>query len=108
MQMKVHELRLQERNSRDEEKALLSRALISQEGSKGSSSKVRRRGRKRKGKDRSGEVDGEKKKKQFDKPKVKCFNCQKLGHFADECKLSKRDKSKGKDKMHMAQEYEDK
>ena len=52
-------------------------------------------------------MDGEKKKKQFDKPKVKYFNCQKLGHFADECKLSKRDKSKGKEKMHMAEEDED-
>ena len=29
---------------------------------------------------------------------------QKLWHFADECELPKRDKSKGKEKMHMAQE----
>ena len=52
-------------------------------------------------------MDGEK-KKQFDKSKVKCYDCQKLGYFSDECKLSKRDKSKGKEKIHMAHEDEDK
>ena len=53
-------------------------------------------------------MDGEKKKKQFDKSKVKCYNCQKLWHLADECELPTRDKSKGKEKMDMAQEDEDK
>ena len=54
------------------------------------------------GKDHGGDVDGKKKKKQFDKFKVKCYNYQKLGHFAYECELPNKDKSKGKQKMHMA------
>ena len=52
-------------------------------------------------------MDGEQKKNQFEKSKVKCYNCQKLGHFEDECELPKRDKSKGTEKIHMAQEDED-
>ena len=103
-QLKVHELRLQERNSRDEEKSLLSRAFnMSTKDQKRSSSNGRGRGKKGKDIDHSGNANGEKKKKQFDKSKVKCYNCQKLGHFTDECELPKKDKSKGKEKKHMAQ-----
>ena len=47
------------------------------------------------------------KNKQFDKSKVKCYNCQRLGHFSDECELPKKDKSKVKEKMHLAQEDEE-
>ncbi|CAJ2637748.1 unnamed protein product [Trifolium pratense] len=32
-----------------------------------------------------GFAKGKNKKKNFDKSKVKCYNCEKLGHFADEC-----------------------
>ncbi|XP_045831572.1 uncharacterized protein LOC123922960 [Trifolium pratense] len=32
-----------------------------------------------------GLVKGKNKKKNFDKSKVKCYNCDKHGHFADEC-----------------------
>ncbi|PNX90251.1 F-box protein [Trifolium pratense] len=32
-----------------------------------------------------GFVKGKNKKKNFDKSKVKCYNCEKHGHFADEC-----------------------
>ena len=53
-------------------------------------------------------MDGEQKKNKFEKSKLKCCNCQKLGHFEDECELPKRDKSKGIEKMHIAQEDEDK
>ena len=63
-QLKVHELRLQERNSRDEEQALLSRAFnISKKDQKGSSSSGRGRGKKGKGKDCGDDANGEKKKK---------------------------------------------
>ena len=52
-------------------------------------------------------MDGEKKKKPFEKSKVKFYNCQKLGHFANDCELPKRDNSKGKDKMNMTREEEE-
>ena len=74
---------------------------------KGLTSSGREQGKKVKGKDQGGEANGEKKNMQFDKSKVKCYSSQKLGHFADECELPKKDNSKGKEKMHMAQEYEE-
>ena len=107
-QFKVHEFRLQERNSRDEEQAFLSRAFnISKKDQRGSYTSGRGQGWKGKGKDYGGEANGEKKKKQSDKSKVKCYNCEKVGNFGDECELPKRDKSKGKEKMHVAQKDED-
>ena len=106
-QLKVHELIFQERNSRDEEQALLYRAFNkSKKDQRGSYSSGRGQGRKGKAKDYGGEVDGE--KKTFNKSKVKYSTCQKLGNFADECELPKREKSMGKEKMNMAQEEEDK
>jgi hypothetical protein len=27
----------------------------------------------------------QKRKKEFDKSKIQCYNCEKYGHFADEC-----------------------
>ena len=51
--------------------------------------------------------DGEKKKKKFGKSKLKCYNCQMPGHYVDKFELFKMDKSKGKEKMHMAQKDED-
>ena len=80
---------------------------MSKKDQKRSSSSRSGQGKKGKGKDRSGDANGEKKKKQFEKSKVKCYNCQKLGHFGHECELPKKDKSKGKEKIHMAQEDEE-
>ena len=77
-QLKVHELRLQERNSRDEEQELLSRAFnMSKKDQRGSSSSGRGQGRKGKDKDRGGDANGEKKKKQYDKSKVKMLQLSK-------------------------------
>ena len=96
-------MRLQERNSRDEEQAVLSRAFKkSKKDQRSLSSSGRECGRKGKGIDHGDEVNGEKKKKPFDKSKVKCYNCQKLGHFLDKCELPKKENSKGKEKMHVA------
>ena len=70
--LKVHELRLHKRNSRDEDQVLLSRVLnMSKKDQRGSSSSVRGQGRKRKGKGCGNETNGEKKKK-FDKSNVRC------------------------------------
>ena len=45
-------------------------------------------------------------KKPFDKSKIKCYNCQKMGHFADECHAEK--KKKGKDeKVNIVEESEE-
>ena len=69
-QLKVHELRLQERNSRDEGQAVLSRAFnMSKKDQKGSSSSIRGRGKKGKCKDRGDDANGEKKKKQLTNPR---------------------------------------
>ena len=71
----MHELRLQERNSRDEDQALLFRAFnTSKKNQRGLSSSGRGCERKGKGKNRDSEVDGEK-KKPFDKSKVKYYDC---------------------------------
>ena len=34
---------------------------------------------------------GGQKKKKFDKSKIRCYNCQKYGHFADECSGKEKD-----------------
>jgi len=47
--------------------------------------------------------DGEKEWK-FDKKKVKCFNCQKYGHFAKECWKGEGANNKPKNQAHLAQD----
>ena len=67
----------------------------------------------RKGKDCDNKVDVEKKKKPLYKSKVKYYNCQNLGNFADECELPKEYKSKGRENeeslllMVIAEKYAD-
>ena len=83
-QLKVHELIFQERNSRDEEQALLSRAFNkSKKDQRGSYSSGRGQGRKGKAKDYGGEVDGE--KKTFNKSKVKYSNSQNTRRALSSC-----------------------
>ena len=101
--LKVHELRLAERDAREEEHALLSRAMSKFKKSKpeeGHSSRGRGRGRERgrgrgrdqgRGKSKSTEDQNQEgTRKPFDKTKVRCYNCQEFGHFADECKNEKK------------------
>ena len=38
----------------------------------------------------SDEQKQEGQRKPFDKSKVRCYNCQEFGHFADECKNEKK------------------
>ena len=101
--LKVHEMRLAERDAREEEHALLSLAMSKFKKSKpeeGHSSRGRGRGRERgrgrgrdqgRGKSKSIEDQNqEETRKPFDKTKVRCYNCQEFGHFADECKNEKK------------------
>ena len=90
--LRVHEQRIQERDSREEEQVLLARAFNqSKKGDHGSSSRGRRRGSSRgrgrgRGRGRLSKNDrDEEERKPFDKSKIKCYNCQRMGHFADEC-----------------------
>ena len=101
--LRVHEQRLQERDSREEEQVLLARAFNqSKKGNRGSSSRGRGRGRglsrgrgrgHGRGKFSKNDRD-EEEKKPFDKSKIKCYNCQKMGHFADECYSDTKKKGK--------------
>ena len=97
--LRVHEKRLQERDLREEEQVLLSRAYNqSKKTDRGSSSRGRgtSRGRGRgRGRGRSSKNDKEEEeRKSFDKSKIKYYNCQKMGHFADECYSDTKKKGK--------------
>ncbi|XP_078429348.1 uncharacterized protein LOC144701406 [Wolffia australiana] len=94
--LKIHEMRLAERDAREEEQALLTRALNRLKKTKpeeGQSSRGRGRGKGRgrgrgRGRGKSQANDEQKlegETKPFDKSKVRCYNCQGFGHFADEC-----------------------
>ena len=67
------------------------------------SQRGRGRGRGRHQKEEHEEVE----KKPFDKSKIKCYNCQKMGHFADECQFEKKEKGKD-EKVNIAEEFEEK
>ena len=95
--LRVHESRLIERDNCEEEQALLRKASkLSKKNDQSQTSKGRGRfgqrgrgrgcGRGRQQKEEHEEVE----KKPFDKSKIKCYNCQKMGHFADECYLEKK------------------
>lgn len=45
-------------------------------------------------------------RKKFDKSRIQCYNCQKYGHFADECNLSDRREARG-DEAKLAKGDED-
>ena len=97
--LKVHEMRLSERDAREEEHALLSREMrkfkkTKQEDGQMSRERGRGRGRGRdQGRGKSQSSDEQKQdepRKPFDKSKVRCYNCQEFGHFAGECRNEKK------------------
>ena len=101
--LKVHKMRHSERDAREEEQALLSRAMSKFKKTKqeeGQTSHGRGRGRERgrgRGRDQgrgksqpNEEQKQEGTRKPFDKSKVRCYNCQEFGHFAHECKNKKK------------------
>ena len=101
--LKVHEMRLSERDAREEEQALLSRAMskfkkTKQEDGQTSHGRGRGSGRGRgRGRDQgkgkfqsSDDKKQEGSRKPFDNSKVQCYNCQEFGHFTDECKNEKK------------------
>ena len=95
----VHELRLKEHESREEEQVLLAKAMgkakISNEEESSSRGRGRHCGRGRgrgRGRDRGRNQTSEedKENKPFDKSVIQCYNCQKYGHFAYECRSAKK------------------
>ena len=95
--LRVHEQRLQERDSREEEQVLLARAFNQpKKGDRGSSSRGRGRGSSRgRGRGREhGRFSKNDKDEEERKPSDKSNNCQKMGHFADECYLDTKNKGK--------------
>ena len=111
--LRVHEQRLQERDSRKEEQVLLARAFSqSKKGDRGSSSRGIGRGRgsnrgRGRGRGRfSKNNKDEEERKPFDKSKIKCYNCQKMGHFADECYSNTKKKGK-EEKVNVTEETEE-
>ncbi|XP_078447627.1 uncharacterized protein LOC144716389 [Wolffia australiana] len=97
--LSIHELRLKEREAREEEQALLARALSKTTlTAEASSSRGRGRGRGRcgrrgKGCGRSRTPPADEGKVQYDKSQISCYNGQKFGHFAYECRSAKKERS---------------
>ena len=91
----VHELRLKERESREEWQVLLAKAMskakLSNENESSSRGRGKQRGRGRgRGRGRNQPTKEEKDKKPFDKSVIQCYNCQKYDHFAYECRSAKK------------------
>ena len=99
--LRVHEQTLHERDSREEEQVRLARAYNqSKKTDRGSSLRGRGRGSSKgrgrgRGRGRFSKNDkDEEEKKSFDKSKIKCYNCQNMGHFVDECYSDTKKKGK--------------
>ena len=94
--LKIYEEKLQDREARREEQLLLSKAAGKQKKYEESSTRGRGRGRGWRGGRGRGRGDGKQnehgdEERPRDKSKVKCYNCEKLGHFAYECRKSKKE-----------------
>ncbi|CAA7407214.1 unnamed protein product [Spirodela intermedia] len=94
--LSVHELRLKERESQEEEYALLARALskgtiTSEESSSHGRDQHHSCGRGRgRGSGRGQHPPLDEGKKYFDKSQIQCYNCEKYDHFAYECRSAKK------------------
>ena len=95
----IHELRLKERESREEEQVLLAKAMSTTKLSNKEESSSRNRGRqcgrgrgrgRGLSRGRNQWTEEEKDKKPFDKSVIQCYNCQKYGHFVYECRSAKK------------------
>ena len=95
----VHKLRFKERESREEEQVLLAKAMSKAKLSNEEESSSRGRGKQRgqdkgrgrgRGRGRNQSTEEEKDKKPFEKSIIQCYNCQKYGHFAYECRSAKK------------------
>ena len=95
----VHELRLEEQETREEEQILLAKAIgktkISNKEESSSRGRGRHHGRGRgrgrgRGQGRNQSREEEKDNKPFDKSVIQCYNCQRYGHFAYECRNPKK------------------
>jgi Zinc knuckle len=98
--LRVFEERLKGRrhHKEEEEQVMLTRAqweALSIKGKKGNEGSGNGHGH--------GQGSGHERKsyRKFDKSKIKCFNCSEYGHFASECRKSK------KEKAYMAEKLED-
>src|ERR1044072_4475360 len=106
--LEAHDQRLNERiNDRAQEQALQAQTGKKSNWKKGS------KGKSHKGKSSSSQQDHEDKRKdsdgkakKFDRKKIQCYNCQKWGHFAKECK-GKKVKRNTDDEAHLAKDDSD-
>ncbi|XP_078444223.1 uncharacterized protein LOC144713503 [Wolffia australiana] len=94
--LKIHEDKLKDRQSRREEQVLLARAIRKgKKKDKDKNSRGRGRGRgEGRGRGQSNDGKGWSKDEDYrprDKSKIKCYNCQKFGHFASECRSDKKE-----------------
>lgn len=101
--LKIHEDKLKDRLAKKEEKALLSRALNKDKSkeSKTSISRGRGKGRGRgrghgrgRGKSSSKVQDSDDDEKPRDKSIVTCYDCQRKGHYLNECRQPKKERPK--------------
>ena len=105
----VHELRLKERETREEEQVLLAKAMGKAKITNEDDSSSRGRGRHRRrgigrgqgrGRGRNQGVEEDKDKKAFDKSVIQCYNCQRYDHFVYECRNLKKPRE---DKAYVAE-----
>ncbi|XP_078436631.1 uncharacterized protein LOC144707400 [Wolffia australiana] len=104
--LKLHEDKIKDRQDKRDELALFSRSFKAKKGQDDSSScrRGQRKGEKAKGQEESDEDNEKEEMKPFDISKLKCYNCQKFGHFADKCRLPKKKRPREREETNMVEE----